>query len=85
LPGFDVATAAESVVINKMLDELSEQLAKIPELAHHMENVDEVVCTRGEMIETIRLAYANPLLRGYVLGIFVMRQAISQHTGFPFV
>lgn len=80
----NLSTAGESAIINFCSGELEQELSSASAFAEHLEDIDEYVCTRGEMVEAIRMA-PSKVIRQILYTEFRFREHIALITGRSFV
>lgn len=73
----------ETVVISLAHKELEVELAKHPEFAAQVEDVDPDVCARAELVDLIRNA-PTPILRQMLLSKYDFRTGLVMITGRSF-
>ncbi len=76
--------AMEQRALAQCCSELSSLKTTHPNWYAELDDVDPDICPRSDLVELMNTA-PTPAARGYLLGKFTMRIAVSTITGRPFV
>jgi len=81
---FDMRSATEAQIIRHLSSRLDAELDQFPEFAALLEDTDEFVCTRSELLEALRSA-PTVNIQIHLFSIYQFREHISMITGRSFV
>lgn len=81
---FDMRNASEDQIIRHLSSRADSELDQFPEFAAYLEDIDEYVCTRGELLEALRTA-PTINIQIHLFAIYQYREHISMITGRSFV
>jgi hypothetical protein len=80
----NLRNATDEMVVNFVQGEFEADFDQHPQFAEHLEDIDELVCSKAELIEAMRLAPSS-IQWARLKGIMDMREHIAMVTGRGFI